>query len=194
VSFEGPPPNFGGRSTRTTSAPRSPRIIAACGPGPIPANSITLSPASGPAMPTSSLWGIWFASSQPQAKGPTRPLIAAAVTASDSGIDAVAPAQGLLAKLTDRVVSGRRIRRRGRQDVRQLAGRPGGGAGQHQTRPSTPLPGGRSSISGPALESLQRSDPIEPCAAIVRSDPPAAVRRRPKRRPSAFIDRYPYGV
>src|SRR5262245_3255072 len=35
---------------RTTSAPRSPRSIAACGPGPIPASSTTRSPCSGPAM------------------------------------------------------------------------------------------------------------------------------------------------
>ncbi|EUA91863.1 alpha-methylacyl-CoA racemase domain protein [Mycobacterium ulcerans str. Harvey] len=35
---------------RTTSAPRSPRIIAACGPGPIPASSTTRNPFSGPDM------------------------------------------------------------------------------------------------------------------------------------------------
>ena len=42
----------GGRSTRTTSAPRSASTIAACGAGPIPASSTTRSPTSGPA-PTS---------------------------------------------------------------------------------------------------------------------------------------------
>src|SRR6516225_710703 len=36
-----------GRRTRTTSAPRSASTIAACGPGPIPPNSITLTPARG---------------------------------------------------------------------------------------------------------------------------------------------------
>src|ERR1700751_3709818 len=43
-----PPPPADGRSIRTTSAPRSPRIIAACGPGPIPASSTTRSPLRGP--------------------------------------------------------------------------------------------------------------------------------------------------
>src|SRR4051794_37868343 len=37
-----------GRSTRITSAPRSARIMQACGPGPMPAISTTLIPARGP--------------------------------------------------------------------------------------------------------------------------------------------------
>src|SRR6478609_7145014 len=37
-----------GRSTRITSAPRSARIMHACGPGPIPAISTTFTPRSGP--------------------------------------------------------------------------------------------------------------------------------------------------
>src|SRR5262249_57932662 len=36
----------------TTSAPRSASTIAACGPGPIPPNSITLTPARGPLLVT----------------------------------------------------------------------------------------------------------------------------------------------
>src|SRR5271167_1228498 len=54
---------------RTTSATRSPKIIAACGPGPIPASSTTRNPLSGPAMTyrpfvCSDAPGFPFASSQ----------------------------------------------------------------------------------------------------------------------------------
>src|SRR5919198_831743 len=42
-----------GRSTRTTSAPRSARTIPQNGPGPIPATSTTRTPASGPMRPPS---------------------------------------------------------------------------------------------------------------------------------------------
>src|SRR4051812_46797367 len=46
--FEKSPPTAPARSTRTTSAPMSASIIAANGPGPIPAISTTLMPDSGP--------------------------------------------------------------------------------------------------------------------------------------------------
>src|SRR5258705_12133783 len=42
------------RSMRTTSAPRSPRTIAAWGPGPMPASSTTRNPCSGPVIATAS--------------------------------------------------------------------------------------------------------------------------------------------
>src|ERR1700731_1309019 len=41
-----------GRRTRTTSAPKSASTIAACGPGPMPPSSMTRTPASGPALLT----------------------------------------------------------------------------------------------------------------------------------------------
>ena len=44
------------RSTRNTSAPRSASSIAANGPGPMPAISMTLTPASGPARITRTSW------------------------------------------------------------------------------------------------------------------------------------------
>ena len=45
---DGSPPTDPARSTRTTSAPMSDSIIAANGPGPIPASSMTLMPGNGP--------------------------------------------------------------------------------------------------------------------------------------------------
>ena len=41
-----------GLRTRTTSAPRSARIIPACGPGPMPPSSMTFTPARGPVFAT----------------------------------------------------------------------------------------------------------------------------------------------
>src|SRR5690625_3864149 len=94
VSLLASAPNFGGRSTRTTSAPRSPRIIAACGPGPIPASSMTRSPASGPAITASSspacvMCILWWTT----------------MTVIDSGIEALTPVEGLTVTLADGVLS-----------------------------------------------------------------------------------------
>src|ERR1700735_4385321 len=113
-----------GRSMRTTSAPRSPRIIAACGPGPIPASSMTRKPVSGPAIPTDLLVdtsAVAIASSaKPGAAGrhhipciltvgltdvAPRWLTVEPMTAIDSGIDTLAPVDGLAVTLADGVLS-----------------------------------------------------------------------------------------
>src|SRR6204780_521373 len=113
-----------GRSIRTTSAPRSPRIIAACGPGPIPASLMTRKPVSGPAIPTDLLVdtnAVAIASSaKPGAAGrhhlpcilavgltdvAPRWLTVEPMTAIDSGIDTLAPVDGLAVSLADGVLS-----------------------------------------------------------------------------------------
>ncbi len=48
LGFDGSPPTDPARSTRITSAPMSASIIAANGPGPIPAISMILVPDNGP--------------------------------------------------------------------------------------------------------------------------------------------------
>src|SRR6202012_6076597 len=120
----GSEPEAPGRSMRTTSAPRSPRIIAACGPGPIPASSITRSPVNGPAISTDLLvdnCAVAIASSaKPGAAGrhhihciltvgfseaAPRWLTVDPMTAIDSGIDALVPVEGLAVSLTDGVLS-----------------------------------------------------------------------------------------
>ena len=94
---------------RTTSAPRSPRIIAACGPGPMPANSTTRNPCSGPAM----TYRPFVCSDAPRV--PVRIFAAAPDGRAprslkvgrmpDSEIATLAPVAGLEVTLTDGVLS-----------------------------------------------------------------------------------------
>src|ERR1700752_2744624 len=97
-----------GRSTRTTSAPRSPRIIAACGPGPMPASSMTRNPVSGPAISTDLLvdaalspgiFAVGLVGAAP------RWLTVEFMTAIDSAIDTLPPVDGLAISLADGVFS-----------------------------------------------------------------------------------------
>src|ERR1700751_4322830 len=89
------------RSMRTTSAPRSPRSIAACGPGPMPASSTTRNPCSGPAIAYPFVDDRDIAYLYNQVARPRVP----SMTTTDSHTDAYISIDDLSAELADGVLA-----------------------------------------------------------------------------------------